>query len=51
MNTFNSVGAVTGGASGLSRAMAKRLLAQGLTGDVLIGTTIRLNGALRLPPR
>ena len=51
MNTFNSVGAVTGGASGLSRVTAKRLLAQGLTVGALIGTTRRLNGVLRMPPR
>ena len=51
MNTFNSVGAVTDGASGLSRVTAKRLLAQGLTVGALIGTTLRLNGGLRMPPR
>lgn len=51
MNTSNSVGVVTGGASGLGRAMAKRLVAQGLTVDVIKGETLRLNGAQRMPPR
>ena len=51
MNTSNSVGVVAGGASGLSRAMAECLVAQGLTAVALNGTTLRLNGALRVRPR
>ena len=43
MQYLHSIGVVTGAASGLGLATARRLLAK--------GETIRLDGALRMAPR